>query len=401
MTKSKTAVLIDAENVSVRHIDIIFKELQEKEYDIKIKRAFADWSAPAVSSDDWKNTLNNYAIRPTHLFNFSNGKNASDIQLVIFGMKILYEDPEIQNFILVTSDSDFTPLVLALKEEGKTVIGYGGEHASTSLKNACDEFTPIKLNKKKPASDHKEKTSKKSKDNETTEPESPKQDLNDICSHIWLEYFWLREKNGWIRMDTFGQRLKEHLNNKTWKACGYKSLKDLVKHQETLETKVINDQAYMRPVTFGGDWILPAIEDAFKSKSKNLTDDFMDIHEIMDFISTKTNNKNITKELICDTPLYETLRDNGNIYLRRKMTSLEKELNTVFVKYCEHSPNQWIHIGSKSKEDIGEQVENIARKNEELTRLSFSQLAKSCCSIFFKSESLDNGSRKEYYIKGV
>ncbi len=399
MTKSKTAVLIDAENVSVRHIDIIFKELQEKEYDIKIKRAFADWSAPAVSSDDWKNTLNTYAIRPTHLFNFSNGKNASDIQLVIFGMKILYEDPEIQNFILVTSDSDFTPLVLALKENGKTVIGYGGEHASVSLKNACDEFTPIKLNKKKPTP--VKKTTPKTDDQKKADPENPKQDLNDICSHIWLEYFWLREKNGWIRMDVFGQKLKEHLKNKTWKACGYKSLKDLVKHQETLETKVVNDQAYMRPVTFGGDWILPAIEDAFKAKSKVMTDDFLEINEIMDFISTKTNNKNITKELICDTPLYETLRDNGNIYLRRKMTSLEKELNTVFVKYCEHSPKNWIHIGAKSKEDIGEKVDEIKNKNSDLSKLSFSQLAKSCCCILFKSESLDNGNRKEYYIKGV
>jgi len=401
MTKSKTAVLIDAENVSVRHIDIIFKELQEKEYDIKIKRAFADWSAPAVSSDDWKNTLNTYAIRPTHLFNFSNGKNASDIQLVIFGMKILYEDPEIQNFILVTSDSDFTPLVLALKEEGKTVIGYGGEHASVSLKNACDDFTPIKLNKKKPTAPKDTARKRQESSPKTSDTTTPKQDLNDICSHIWLEYFWLREKNGWLRMDAFGQKLKEHLNNKTWKACGYKSLKDLVKHQETLETKVIKDQAYIRPITFGGDWILPAIEDAFKAKSKNLTDDFLEINDIINFISTKTNNKNITKELICDTPLYETLTDNGNVYLRRKMTSLEKELNTVFFNYCQSDPENWIHIGAKSKEDIGEKVNDITKKNEDLSKLSFSQLAKSCCSVLFKSESMDNGSRKEYYIKGV
>lgn len=399
MNSPKTAVLIDAENVSVRHIDVIFNELKEKNHDIKIKRAFADWTAPTVSSDDWKNTLNNYAIRPTHLFNFSNGKNASDIQLVIFGMKVLYEDPEIQNFVIVTSDSDFTPFVLALKESGKTVIGYGGENASLSLQNACDEFMPIKLNKKTPVESKKTVAKKETQNQEYIE--NRKHDLNDICFHLWLEYFWLREPDGWFKMDLLGQKLKNQLKNKTWKSCGYKSLKDLIKHQETFETKTVNDQTFVRPITLGGDWILPAIEDAFKLKSKIMTDDFLNLEDAVNFVINKTGNKSVTKELLSGTALYETLKSNGDTFLKRKMTKLEKELNTVFVKYCEQQPNEWIHLGAKAKEDIGEKIEQIKNKNKDLAALSFSQLAKNSCCIHFKSETVDHGKRKEYYIKGV
>ena len=400
MTNKKTAILIDAENVSFRHIDIIFNELTEKNYDLKIKRAFADWTDPTVSSDEWKKVLNNYAIRPTHLFNFSNGKNASDIQMVVYGMKILYENPEIDNFIVVTSDSDFTPFVLALKESGKTVIGYGGEFASVSLKNACDDFTSIKLDKKPQIENNKPKKENNNKKEKIKTKNEINNDYNDICYNIWLNDFWNRDTDGWFRMDLLGLKLKEKIKNKTWKACGYKSLKDLIKNQHSLETKTVNDQTYVRPLTLEGDSILPIIEEAFKSKNKRLTSDVLDFEDILKFASKKIENLKLKKESFLDTPLYETLKSNGNVFLKRKMSKTEKELNDVFIDYCSKNSKQWLHLGAKAKEDIGNDIDKIKNKNKDLKNLSLSQLAKKTCSVFFRYENFDEGKRKEYYIKG-
>jgi 2-keto-4-pentenoate hydratase/2-oxohepta-3-ene-1,7-dioic acid hydratase in catechol pathway len=69
------------------------------------------------------------------------GKNSADIRLVVDAMELSYAKEHIDTFVIVSGDSDFTPLVGKLKENGKTVIGLGMKESTSDLLAAnCDEF---------------------------------------------------------------------------------------------------------------------------------------------------------------------------------------------------------------------------------------------------------------------
>jgi uncharacterized LabA/DUF88 family protein len=69
------------------------------------------------------------------------GKNSADIRLVVDAMELSYAKEHIDTFVIVSGDSDFTPLVSKLKENGKTVIGVGmRDSTSDLLASNCDEF---------------------------------------------------------------------------------------------------------------------------------------------------------------------------------------------------------------------------------------------------------------------
>jgi hypothetical protein len=69
------------------------------------------------------------------------GKNSADIKLVVDAMELSYAKDHIDTFVIVSGDSDFTPLVGKLKENGKTVIGLGMKDSTSELlATNCDEF---------------------------------------------------------------------------------------------------------------------------------------------------------------------------------------------------------------------------------------------------------------------
>ena len=71
----------------------------------------------------------------------SNKKNATDIRMAIDGIELVFTRPEIGTYILLTGDSDFSSLVLKLKEYGKYVIGVGIQESSSNiLVQNCDEY---------------------------------------------------------------------------------------------------------------------------------------------------------------------------------------------------------------------------------------------------------------------
>jgi len=69
------------------------------------------------------------------------GKNSADIRLCVDAMELSYTKEHIDTFVVVSGDSDFTPLVSKLKENGRTVIGLGMKDSTSDLLAAnCDEF---------------------------------------------------------------------------------------------------------------------------------------------------------------------------------------------------------------------------------------------------------------------
>ena len=132
----RIALLIDADNVSHAKIAAILAELA-KYGTANVRRAYGDWASPGLKG--WKDKLHDFAIRPIQQFSYSTGKNATDIALVIDAMELLYtQKPEA--FCLVSSDADFTPLVMQLKANGHEVYGFGERKTPSPFVNACTTF---------------------------------------------------------------------------------------------------------------------------------------------------------------------------------------------------------------------------------------------------------------------
>lgn len=139
------AVFIDFENLALGfqnrddrfEIKLVIKRLLEKGK-IVAKRAYADWSR----FGGYTGTLHESAIELIEIPKRSQtGKNSADIHLCVDAMDLAYSKEHITTFVIVSGDSDFSPLVSKLKELGKHVIGLGmADSTSNLLRDNCDEF---------------------------------------------------------------------------------------------------------------------------------------------------------------------------------------------------------------------------------------------------------------------
>lgn len=133
---SRFAVLIDADNVSVKYIKIILDEVS-KDGIATYKRIYGDWTNPALVS--WKSTLLDNSVLPIQQYSYTTGKNSTDSAMIIDAMDILYSG-QVDGFCLVSSDSDFTRLAARLRESGMTVVGMGESKTPNSFIAACNKF---------------------------------------------------------------------------------------------------------------------------------------------------------------------------------------------------------------------------------------------------------------------
>ncbi len=133
----RVAVLIDADNVSYQHLQVLMPEVAR--YGLPtIKRIYGDWTSPNLNG--WKKQLQDHAIIPIQQFSYTTGKNATDSALIIDAMDLLYSE-RVDAFCLVSSDSDFTRLATRLREAGRTVYGIGERKTPKPFIAACDKFT--------------------------------------------------------------------------------------------------------------------------------------------------------------------------------------------------------------------------------------------------------------------
>jgi len=132
----RIALLIDADNAPAEMIDEILTELSTFGV-INIRRAYGNWTKSGLHG--WQNKLLEYAIRPMQQFDYSKGKNATDMTMTVDAMELLYtEKPDA--FGIVSSDADFTPLVMHLRAKGVQVYGFGADQTPKAFVNACSRF---------------------------------------------------------------------------------------------------------------------------------------------------------------------------------------------------------------------------------------------------------------------
>lgn len=138
------AVFIDFENLALGFpnstgfdMAIVLERLVEKGK-VVAKKAYADWSRYVK----YKKVLHELAIELIEIPKRSQtGKNSADIRLVVDAMDLCYSKSHVDTFVIVSGDSDFSPLVSKLKENGKSVIGLGMKNSTSDLlRDNCDEF---------------------------------------------------------------------------------------------------------------------------------------------------------------------------------------------------------------------------------------------------------------------
>lgn len=130
------ALLIDADNSPASKIDVILTELSTFGV-TNVRRAYGNWKKSELKG--WEEKLHEHAIRPMQQFDYSKGKNASDMAMVIDALELLYTDRP-DAFGIVSSDADFTPLVMHLRAKGAAVYGFGAQRTPEPFVNACSRF---------------------------------------------------------------------------------------------------------------------------------------------------------------------------------------------------------------------------------------------------------------------
>ena len=140
------AVFLDLENIALGardakypsfEIQKVLKRLLLKGH-IVVKKAYCDFDR----YKDFKRDLHEAAfelIEIPHLR--QSGKNSADIRMVVDALDLCYTKGHVDTFVIISGDSDFSPLVSKLRENAKTVIGVGVKNSTSDLfLNNCDEF---------------------------------------------------------------------------------------------------------------------------------------------------------------------------------------------------------------------------------------------------------------------
>jgi len=105
---------------------------------IVVKKAYCDWER----YKEFKSTMHAAAFELIEIPHVrQSGKNSADIRMVVDALDLCYTKEHVDTFVIISGDSDFSPLVSKLRENAKTVIGVGVKNSSSDLLiSNCDEF---------------------------------------------------------------------------------------------------------------------------------------------------------------------------------------------------------------------------------------------------------------------
>jgi uncharacterized protein (TIGR00288 family) len=133
------ALLIDADNASSDHLDSVLTVLAELGT-VNIRRAYGNWSKSALKG--WAEMTHRHAIEPHQQFDLTKGKNATDMKMTIDAMDLLFGG-RVDGFGIMSSDSDFMPLAMRIRQDGVPVYGFGTSRAPVSFQQACSRFIDV------------------------------------------------------------------------------------------------------------------------------------------------------------------------------------------------------------------------------------------------------------------
>jgi len=239
------SILIDCDNVSYKYAEGIFNDIA-KYGTVNIRRAYGNWKDKKLIG--WEKLLQQYNIQPIQQFSYTQGKNATDIAMIIDIMDLLYTQ-ELSGVALVTSDSDFTPIVTRILANGITVYGYGEAKTPRAFTNACSQFIYVENLSGKVKNSKIEEVENNSQDEYSSTSDYRGKNY-DVKKDTKLKKFILNavhqtsEDNDWSDVKDIGLYIKQ---NSSFSPInyGFNKLGDLIKTLEMFDVAYTNDRLSM------------------------------------------------------------------------------------------------------------------------------------------------------------
>lgn len=230
------ALLIDADNTTPQGIDPVLTVMAELGQ-VNIRRAYGNFAKSNLAK--WEKITNKYGIRPQQQFDVTKGKNATDMAMTIDAIDLLNQG-KVDGFGLMTSDSDFTPLVTRLRQDGILVYGFGEKKTPEAFKAVCTRFIEIQKLIANYADDN-------AGDNEASGPHEANQVDEDLLALITAAYSEAkRDDKGFTRLSHLGQ-IAGNRSSFDVRNYGFKSLNELFDALENFKVERRTDgQSYVK-----------------------------------------------------------------------------------------------------------------------------------------------------------
>lgn len=226
-------LLIDADNTQLCKIESVVREVSTYGR-VVVKRAYGNWKKDTLKN--WEQEIKRLAIKAEQQFDYVAGKNATDIALVIDAINLLHKNIY-DAFVIVASDSDYTPLAINLHESGVYVMGVGERKTPESFRNSCDEFIFLENISKKREADPQRARTKTENDETGNERETPeieedvceeKENIEAIHNLLELASEKYQDDEGYVNVSAAGQFIKRVKPDFDVRSFGYVKLPKLI-----------------------------------------------------------------------------------------------------------------------------------------------------------------------------
>ena len=243
------AVFCDFENVALGVRDANLKKFDIRPVierlllkgSIVAKKAYCDWDR----YKEFKATMHEAAFELIEIPHArQSGKNSADIRMVVDALDLCYTKEHIDTFVIISGDSDFSPLVSKLRENAKSVIGVGVKNSTSDLLvNNCDEFIfydDLVAERKSPRRRQRGKgrgnsgvTTPKEQPAPAPAPDDPAQEAIDLVLQTAEAIYAERGDRAKLWGSMVKQTLKRRRPGFNESAYGFRSFNDLLEEAQT------------------------------------------------------------------------------------------------------------------------------------------------------------------------
>jgi uncharacterized protein (TIGR00288 family) len=248
------ALFCDFENIALGVRDAKFSQFDIKRVlerlllkgSIVVKKAYCDWDR----YKEFKGTMHEAAFELIEIPHVrQSGKNSADIRMVVDALDLCYTKAHVDTFVIISGDSDFSPLVSKLRENNKHVIGVGVKDSTSDLLSAnCDEFIfyddLVREQEAKRTRREKQTTGKTaaagtSKPTKAKSEEAKRQEALDLLIETIEALIAERGEDDKIWGSMVKQTMKRRRPGFTESSYGYRSFRELVEDAQKHRLLVI------------------------------------------------------------------------------------------------------------------------------------------------------------------
>lgn len=215
------ALLIDADNASPSTLDTALTILGDLGT-VNVRRIYGNWSKPALKG--WSQLVHRHALEPQQQFDLTKGKNATDMKMTIDAMDQLYGG-HIDGFGIMSSDSDFMPLAIRIRQNGTPVYGFGSSRTPEAFREACTRFIDL---------DAIAREEKKPGNGEPVSAPAVDDELIKLFGEAWKAS--KRDDDGFASLSEIGQRVSNRSSFDA-RSYGFSRLSELVQSLPNFATE--------------------------------------------------------------------------------------------------------------------------------------------------------------------